>query len=62
MSKIGYMCGLDFLCHIESDGAQLYGSIKSLKKARSCWIQCGIVKVEVNIKKWVKKQDYRSTK
>lgn len=56
------MCGIDYQHHLTATGSQVYNSIKSLKKDRQCWVQCGIVKVELSIKKWIKKQDLRRTK
>ena len=61
LMKIGYMCGVDFQHELGEahDPTPIYASIKALKQYRKCWVQCGIVKVEVKIKKWIVEQDFR---
>lgn len=56
-SKTGYMCGVDFQHHIEGDDATIFASVKQLKRDKKCTHQCGIVEVEVRVKKWVKPQN-----
>jgi hypothetical protein len=62
LMKIGYMCGVDFQCEIDPavEFPIVYSTIKALKKERTCWVQCGIVEVELNIKKWIKKQNFNA--
>lgn len=55
-----YICGTDYDHEFDpsnADPPEFYSTIQRLKKDRSCWRECGIVKVEVRIKllKTVKK-------
>ena len=60
--KKSYVCGVDWQHEIgECNDVTLYSSIKALKKARSCWPQCGIVELEIKVKKWVEPQDFSKT-
>lgn len=51
------MCGTDFT--VEAMQApnfpELFKSVAHLKKARSCWVECGIVEVEIVKKRWRRK-------
>lgn len=56
-SKISYVCGVDWQEEIgECNDVKLYSSIEALKKARQCWQECGIVEIEITVKKWVEPQ------
>ena len=58
VSKISYICGVDWQHEVgECNDVQLYSSIKALKKARTCWEECGIVELEIKVKKWVEPQN-----
>jgi len=57
-----YACGVDFqheICEApDLEGKMpLYSSIKRLKEARSCWDECGIMKLELKFSRWVHPQD-----
>lgn len=57
-TKTLYACGVDWDHEIgEAPGLEgkmpLYSSVEELKKNLSCWKDCGIVEVEINLKKWV---------
>lgn len=59
-----YACGVDWQHEIGPHGAPdlsgkvpLYNSIEDLKAKRKCWIECGIVELEVTLVKWAEKQD-----
>ena len=43
--KIGYMCKTDYEWHVEvgTFPVEMYPSIDSLKKHKSCFSKCGIV-------------------
>lgn len=57
-NKKSYVCGTDFDYEIGvADDVTLYSSIKALKKGRQCWKECGIVELEIKIKKWVEPQN-----
>lgn len=53
--KIGYMCRTDYEYELGSAGGgiEVYASVNDLKKHRKCWSDCGIVEVEVTLKKEV---------
>lgn len=57
-----YICGIDWQCEIPfgANDVQLYSSVKALKKARTCWRECGIVELKIQLSKWVVKQDLLS--
>ena len=58
MGKKSYVCGVDWQQEIgECNDIKLYSSVKALKKARTCWEECGIVELEIKVKKWVEPQD-----
>jgi hypothetical protein len=62
MTRKMYMCGVDWqheLCEApDLEGrAPLYSSVEELKRLRTCWEECGIVEVEIQVTKWVQKQD-----
>lgn len=57
-----YACAVDWQHEIKecsdlNGKVPLYYTIKDLKKNRNCWKQCGIVEIELNLKRWVKKQN-----
>lgn len=57
-----YMDGVDYQHELGNCEATVYDSVERLKKDRKktqCWRSCGIVKLEVQVKKvkWVVKQD-----
>lgn len=56
--KKAYCCGVDFQHDIEGEWIKIYSNLKSLKKAKPCWTECGIVELEVSIKKWIAPQDF----
>jgi len=51
--KVGYMCETDFRFELGSskNASQIFGSLESLKKHKSCWKSCGIIEVEITKKK-----------
>jgi hypothetical protein len=56
-----YSCGVDWQHEIgeapDLEGSMpLYSSVEELKEKRSCWKQCGIVKLELSLKEWVEPQ------
>lgn len=60
--KIVYACGVDWQHEINEapdlEGKMpLFSSIKELKKHRQCWDECGIVEIELTLKKWVEPQN-----
>ena len=53
----GYICGTDWSTELPN-GAQdvkLYTSLKTLKRERTCWQECGIVELKITKKRVVKK-------
>ena len=60
-TRVGYMCAIDFqweLGEVYMEGIPVYRSVEELKKLRTCWEECGILKVTVKARKWVEKQDF----
>jgi hypothetical protein len=58
VSKKSYVCGVDWQHEIEEcNDVKLYSSVKALKKARSCWEECGIVELDIRVKKWIYPQN-----
>jgi hypothetical protein len=61
-TKTFYLCGVDWQHEIghaaDLEGKMpLYSSVKILKKQRTCWEECGIVKVKMEVTSWVQKQN-----
>ena len=55
-TKFGYMCGNGFNTELSAGGdARIYATLKRLKKYETCWEECGIVKVEIDAIRTVKK-------
>lgn len=51
-----YTCGVDYQHEIDAIETSVYPSIESLKHHRKCWIQCGIVRLRVELDEWVEPQ------
>lgn len=53
VKKIGYMCSTDYDYELEnaSGGVKIYSSVRDLKNHKTCWEDCGIVEVEITLKK-----------
>jgi hypothetical protein len=57
--KKGFMCGVAFLDELENTDVKVFPSISSLKESHSHACNgCGIVEVEIKIKRWRKKQNF----
>lgn len=55
----GYLCGVDWQHELGNTSfPELYNSVDELKKYRTCWVQCGIVKVELKLVEWSEPQDF----
>ena len=51
---IGYLCGTDWHHDLTLQGqGKLYSSVELLKRKEPCWIECGIVAVEIKKIEWV---------
>ena len=56
--RTAYVCGVDYQHEIgETCDVVLYASVEDLKAKRTCWKQCGIVELKIQINKWVEPQD-----
>ncbi len=53
-TKTFYTCGIGWQ---HDPSITLCDSIEKLKAEWECWVECGIVKVEVVEKEWVEEQD-----
>lgn len=56
---IGYMCRIDWECELGSAGGgiKVYSSVEDLCENRKCVTGCGIVEVEVRIRRVVSEGD-----
>lgn len=63
-TRTGYMCAVDFRWELGEvpDSAPVYSSVEDLKRQRTCWKSCGIVKVEVKLLEWVEPENFSSEK
>jgi hypothetical protein len=57
-----FACGTDFkygIAHASDleGNCPLYSSVKLLKSLRTCWEECGIVKLSLTLDKWVEPED-----
>lgn len=45
-----YMCKTDAAYHLgeDADGVWIFFSVESLKKKMSCWVECGIVEMDLD--------------
>lgn len=59
-NDVAYMCKTDFDHHLgfDMDGTTSYPSIEALKKARPCVEECGIVEVEVTLRKVIQESTF----
>lgn len=59
VSKKSYVCGVDWQHEIGEgpNDVKLYSSLEVLKKERTCWKECGIVELDIRVKRWVEPQD-----
>jgi hypothetical protein len=49
-----YVCGVDWRHEIgEAVNVNVYDSVESLKKRKTCWKNCGIVELEVRFSKQI---------
>lgn len=49
-----YTCGIGWQ---HDPTIKLFDSVEKLKEKKECWVECGIVKVEVVEKEWVEEQN-----
>lgn len=57
--KKGYMCKIDYTFHLEEDinGSKIYPTVEALKNKHFCAEECGIVEVEIKLRKVIKNGD-----
>jgi hypothetical protein len=53
-----YMCGVAWQHEIGNTPVKVHPSSKCLELDHKCTSECGIVEVEVRLKRWVLKQDF----
>ena len=58
VGQIAYVDGTDLEFHLDGDceGVRFFGDINDLKSKKGCLDQCGIVEVEITVKRWVTPQ------
>lgn len=50
----GYICGTDITdIYLGANDVKIFSSIEALKKARSCWEECGIIELDLSKYKYV---------
>lgn len=59
-TRIVYIDGTDWQHDIKGTTVDVYPSIEAITGAKKCVKDCGIVEVEVKLKRWVKPQDFMS--
>jgi hypothetical protein len=54
------MCAVDFAWELGEvrDHTKVYASVEDLKRQRTCWKHCGIIKVEFKRVEWVEPEDF----
>lgn len=63
LKKKVYTCGVNWQHEVGECKVDMHDSVKSLKRDRQCWKQCGIVELEIKLIKWVTPQKpFRSSK
>lgn len=57
---LAYMCKTDWNFELGKgyDGCELYSTIEDLKEYRPCVEECGIVEIEVTLKRVVQESNY----
>jgi hypothetical protein len=50
-----YICMTDYQHGLGECAIKVYPTIKSLKKACLCWKECGIVELEIRVKKIIER-------
>ena len=55
-SHKAFMCGVAWQHELGETDVKTYGSAKDCENDQGCTKTCGIVEVEIRLKKWVKKQ------
>jgi len=60
-SRKGFMCQVDFMHELgeATGGNRIFPTIKELKKYYPCVAECGIVEVEVTLKKVRQESNYK---
>jgi hypothetical protein len=51
--KTGYMCKTDYYFELGSSGdaTQIFSTYEGLKQNKKCWSECGVVEIEIAIKR-----------
>lgn len=49
MKKRGYICKTGFIYDLGMTATEIYASLDELKRANSCWEQCGVYLVEIRV-------------
>lgn len=59
----GFMCKTDFDYEVGNamGGNKVYPSVRDLKANQGCWKECGIVEVEVSLRRVVAWENYRAS-
>lgn len=54
-----YIDGIDYQHHLlgASHGTRVFPTIASIKEHRSCVVECGIIEIEIRVRRWVQPQN-----
>lgn len=63
MIKTFYACAVDWRHEmgeaLDLEGCMpLYSTVEKLKKSRTCWTECGIVKLNLSFVEWAEPEDF----
>lgn len=59
-AKIAYMCGTDFelsLVTEKKSPTNIFSTVEAIKHHKNCTHECGIVEVDVTLRRWVSPQN-----
>jgi hypothetical protein len=54
-----YLCGIDYQHELGECDVKVFESVERLKQMQPCWEQCGIVELQIAIRKvtWIEEQN-----
>ena len=63
MSKTFYACAVDWRHEMgeapDLEGRMpLYSTVEELKRKRTCWNECGIVEIKLEMTKWIEPENF----
>jgi hypothetical protein len=52
-----YTCGVNFQHEMTQGHVDVYPTIEDCKVHNECWVECGIVRLKVELDEWVEPQE-----